>query len=166
MDKLLNPDIGLMVWTVVTFLVLVLILKKAAWKPILDGLEKREGRIRSDLDRAEKAQAEAEDLRRRYETQLAEAQRRIQEMVNQAKADGDRTRAEIIAEAKAESERLLEKGRRDLEGEAERLKGELKKDVAGLSVTMAEKILARSVDPKLQEEILSQSLSEISEVKR
>ena len=58
MDKLLQPDTGLMIWTVVTFVLLVLVLTKAAWKPILDGVNSREARIREDIERAEKANAE------------------------------------------------------------------------------------------------------------
>ena len=53
MDKLLNPDLGLIITTIVTFVLLVFILKKAAWKPILEGINQREGKIRGDLDRAE-----------------------------------------------------------------------------------------------------------------
>ena len=114
MDKLLNADTGLMIWTVVTFLLLLLVLTKAAWKPILDGLNAREGKIRSDLDRAEKSQKEAEALRLKFEAQLHEAQKTIQDMLAQAKADGERSKAQLIAAARVESEKILEKGRRDL----------------------------------------------------
>src|SRR3954463_10644019 len=110
MDNLLNPDLGLVITTIVTFLLLVFILKKAAWKPILDGINQREGKIRGDLDRAEKAQADAEALRLKYESQLSEAQRTIQDMVSQAKKDADRARTDLLATAKEESERVLEKG--------------------------------------------------------
>src|SRR6185436_8913442 len=85
MDNILNPDLGLILTTIVTFLLLVFILKKAAWKPILDGINQREGKIRSDLDRAEKAQADAEGLRQKYESQLTDAQKTIQDMVAQAR---------------------------------------------------------------------------------
>lgn len=165
MDKLLQPDSGLMIWTVVTFLLLVLILTKAAWKPILDGINRREGKIRGDLERAEKSQADAEALRQKYEVQLNEAQRTIQEMVAQAKKDGERTRAELVATAKQESERILEKGRRDLSGETEKLKQELRREVAGLSVAIAEKILNRAVDQHVQDEVLKDSIKSIAEVK-
>lgn len=166
MDKLLQPDTGLIIWTWVTFIILSLVLAKAAWKPILTGLGEREGKIRSDLERAEKSQADAELLRQKYETQLAEAQRTIQEMVTQAKKDGERTRAELLAAAKEESEKILEKGRRDLAGETDRLKGELRGELAGLSVAIAEKILNRSVDKNVQEDVLKESLKSLAEVRK
>lgn len=162
MDNILNPDIGLIVTTIVTFLLLVFVLKKAAWKPILDGINQREGKIRDDLDRAEKAQADAEALRVKYEAQLNEAQRTIQEMVGQAKKDAERTRAELLSAAKEESQRVLDKGRRDLAGEADKLKLELRNEVAGLSVSIAEKIVHRAIDPRVQDEILKDSLKAIA----
>lgn len=166
MDKLLQPDTGLMVWTAVTFLFLVLVLTKAAWKPILDGINSRESKIRGDIERAEKAQAEAEALRVKYETQLSDAQQTIQDLISQARKDGERTRTELLTQAKTEAEKILDKGRKDLSGEAERLKQELKGEVAELSLTMAEKILNRSVDKKVHEDVLQDSMKRIAEVKQ
>lgn len=165
MEKLLQPDFGLMFWTVVTFLLLVLVLKKAAWKPIIDGLNQREGKIRGDLDRAETAQREAEALRLKYEGQLADAQKTIQDLVAQARADGERTRAQLTAAAKEESEKILAKGRKDLSMETDRLKEELRKEVADLSLNMAEKVLERSVDSKVRENVLNDSISKLKAVR-
>ncbi len=166
MDALLNPHSGLIIWTIATFVCLVLVLTKAAWKPILQGLETREGKIKSDLDRAETSQREAESLRQKFETQLAEAQKTIQNMMAQAKADGEKTRAQILSTAREEAEKALEKGRRDLAGEADRLKSDLRNEVAGLAVKMAEKALGGLIDSKMQEKLLNQSLHDIAEVKR
>jgi F-type H+-transporting ATPase subunit b len=166
MDKLLQPDTGLMIWTVVTFLIVVIVLGKTAWKPILDGINGRERRIREDIERAEKANSEASALRERYEAQLNEAQRTIQNMVSQARVDGERARAELVAAAKAEADRIVEKGRRDLTGETDKLRAELRAEVAGLSLSLAEKILKRSVDKKVADEIVNDSVRAVSEAKR
>jgi len=164
MDKLLQPDLGLMVWTAVTFLTLVFILTKFVWKPILHGINNREDKIREDLARAEKSQMEAEKTRQKYETQLAEAQRTIQDMITQARQEGEKARAELLASAKSESEKIVEKGRRDLEGETDKLRVKLRTEVAELSLSVAEKILNRSVDKKMQEDIFQDSLKSVSEV--
>ena len=121
MDALLQPNTGLVIWTVVTFLCLVLILTKAAWKPILDGLNNRESKIKSDLERAEKAQKEAESLRQNFEMQMTEAQKTIQNMMAQAKADGEKTRAQLLSAARDEANKIVEKGRKDLAGETDHL---------------------------------------------
>ncbi len=124
--------------------------------------EGREMKIRSDIQRAEEAgNADAEALRQQYQTQLVDAQKTIQSMVNQAKADGERLRSDIVAQAKQEADRALEKGRRELGTETERLRGELRKEVAGLSVSIAEKILQRAVDPKTQEAVLADALKSV-----
>lgn len=166
MDALLQPNTGLIVWTIVTFVALVLVLGKAAWKPILSGLETREKKIKGDLERAESANKEAEALRVKFEAQLSEAQRTIQKMMTEAKAEGEKTKAQLLATARDEAEKLLEKGRRDLAGETDRLKQELRTEVAGLALQMAEKALNRSVDAKVQDELLKDSLKTIAEVKR
>lgn len=166
MDKLLNPDIGLMIWTWVAFGILLGVLWKLAWGPILAGIESRESKIKGNITDAEKAQAQAEALRQKYETQLNDAQRTIQDMVSQAKKDAERTRGELLAAAKEESERLLEKGRRDLAGETDRLKSELRGEVAGLSMEIAEKIVNRSIDHRVQDEILKDALKTVDGAKK
>lgn len=166
MDALLNPHSGLVIWTIITFLCLVAILTKAAWKPILNGLESRESKIKNDLDRAEKAQKDAEVLRADFESKLSEAQKTITNMMQEARADGEKTRAQILSAARAEAEKLLEKGRKDLAGETDRLKSELRNEVTSLAVVMAQKVLEKSVDPKIQEEVLKKSLKEIAEVRK
>lgn len=165
MDKLLQPEPGLMIWTVVTFLVVLIILSKTAWKPILTGLNQRETRIRQDLDRAEQSQKEAEALRVKFEQQLADAQKTIQTMMGQARTDADAARAKLLSEAKTESEKVLEKGRKDLAAETERLKSVLQQEVAGLSVSIAEKILERSVDAKVRDEVVNQSIKNLGGTK-
>ena len=166
MDKLLQPDAGLIIWTVITFLLLVVVLGKAVWRPILDSVTEREQRIRADIERAEKANAEAAALRQRYESQLAESQRQMQELVSQARSEAERSRAELVSAARAEADRIVAKGRQDLAGETDRLREQLRSEVAALSVDVAEKIISRSVDKKLADEILKESLQSVSGAKR
>jgi F-type H+-transporting ATPase subunit b len=161
MEKLLQPDTGLMVWTVITFLLLVAILTKAAWKPILQALNEREGKIKGDLERAEALHKEAEALKAQFESQVAAAKDNIADMMAQAKSDGERTRAQLLSTAREEATQLLEKGRRDLNQETARLKDELRRDVASLSVAVAEKVLSKTIDSKLHEELMQESLQEL-----
>lgn len=159
MEKLLQPNIGLMIWTAVSFVLLLVVLGRFAWKPILDALEKREKKIRDDLERAEKSQKDAEALRLKYESDLSDAQRKMLDMVNSARLESEKTREKLVKTAQEEADKLLEKGRRDLANETERLKEELKKDVADLSLNITEKILARSVDKKMAHEVMEESLA-------
>ncbi len=165
MEKLLQPDTGLIIWTTITFLILVVILSKTAWKPILAGIEEREKHIRENIERAEKANADATALRQQYETQIASSQRQMQDLIGQARSEGEKARAELVAAARAESDRIIEKGRRDLAGETDKLREVLRSEVASLSMDVAEKIIGRSIDQKVADEILKESLKSVSEVK-
>jgi len=165
MDKLLQPNTGLMVWTIITFLCLVVVLTKAAWKPILESLEKREGKIKGDLDQADKLRREAEEFKAQFESRLTEAQKTIQNMMAEAKASGETVRQQMLGSAREESQKIVEKGRKDLIQETEKLKDVLRNEVAGLAVNVAERVLQKNLNPNLQEQILKDSIQEVSGMK-
>lgn len=160
MDKLLNPDVGLMIWTVVTFAAVILVLGKFAWKPLLEALEAREEKIRADLKSAEEARLAAEKLRTDYDQQLALVETRTQELIAQAQKEAQRLRDEMLKTAQDESARLSEKTRRQLAEEQRRLIQEMRSEVAGLSLRAAEKLLRRSVDKGLQEKFVQEAMSD------
>jgi F-type H+-transporting ATPase subunit b len=154
MDKLIVPDTGLMFWTIVTFLCLVFVLKKAAWGPLLHSIESREARLKADREGAEKARAEAERIQRELEAQLSGVQQKSKELLAAATKDGEALRARLKAEAEADAQAIKEKTSADLAAEKNRLVGELRKDVASLSVLAAEKLLRKSVDEGVQKTVL------------
>jgi F-type H+-transporting ATPase subunit b len=154
MDKLLNPDTGLMIWVIVTFLCLVVILKSFAWGPLLKAIEAREGRIKGDRDAAEKARSEAERIQKELEAQLAGVLAKSKEMLAAATKDGEALRARLKAEAEADAQAIKDKTTAELAAEKGRLVGELRKDVANLSVLAAEKLMRKSVDEGVQKSVL------------
>jgi F-type H+-transporting ATPase subunit b len=160
MDKLLNPDVGLMIWTIVTFVGLVLILGRFAWKPLLGALEAREERIRADIKAAEENRLSSEKLRQDYDRQLAQVEAKAQELIAQAQKDSQRLRDEMLKAAQDESARLSEKTRQQLAEEQKRLIQELRSEVADISVRAAEKLLQHSVDKKLQDKFVQEALSD------
>src|SRR5512146_2332318 len=95
----INP--GLIVWTIITFLIVLLILRAKAWKPLLQALTEREEKIRSALQRAEDAQAEAQRLLDENKRQLAKAEEESQRIIKQGRELGDRLKAEIMDKANA-----------------------------------------------------------------
>ena len=154
MDKLLNPDTGLMIWVIVTFLCLVGILKLFAWGPLLAAIEAREGRIKADREGAEKARAEAERIQKDFESQMAGVQAKAKEMLAAATKDGEALRARLKAEAEADAQGIKDKTLADLAAEKNRLVGELRKDVADLSVAAAAKLMRKSVDEGVRQTVL------------
>lgn len=154
MGDLLAPDLGLTVWTIVTFLCLVAILKFAAWGPLLHAVEERENRIKADREGAEKARSEAERIQRELEAQLSGAAAKSKELVAQATKDAEALRAKLKAEAEADAAAVKAKASADLAAEKDKLVGELRKEVASLSVMAAEKLMHKTVDAGVQKSVL------------
>ena len=161
MDSLLNPDPGLYIWTIVSFLVLVGLLKVFAWGPLLRAVEEREHAMRRERELAEAARQEAEDIQRRLSEKLEGVSAQAQEILSQAGREGSALRERLKKDAEEEAKRLLEKSREQLAEEKARLVLELRKEVAALSVQAAERLLQKSVDPGVRKETLDQFLKEI-----
>ena len=154
MDKLLNPDTGLMIWVIVTFLCLVAILKLFAWGPLLGAIEAREGRIKADREAAEKARAEAERIQKELEAQMAGVLSKSKELLAAATKDGEALRAKLKGEAEADAQAIKDKTMADLASEKNRLVGELRKETAELAVKAAEKLMRKTVDAGVQKTVL------------
>lgn len=161
MDSLLNPDTGLMVWTVVTFLSLVFLLGKFAWGPLLRGIEAREARMKADLEGAQEARAGAEKIRSQLEAEMAAISAKSQDLLKRATQEGETLRLELKRTAESEAAKIKEKTLAELEEEKRRLKGELRAEVASLSVMAAEKLLRRSVDDAVQKEALESFFKDV-----
>jgi F-type H+-transporting ATPase subunit b len=161
MDKLLNPDIGLTLWTLVTFACVVLVLGKFAWGPILSALEARENQIKSDLSAADEARKAADQSRREFEAKLAEMQDKTRELLSQAERDGRKMRDDMLKAAQDESARLADKTRKELAEEQRRLVQELRSEVVGLSVATAEKLLRKSVDKTVQDKVMQEASADL-----
>ena len=161
MDKLLNPETGLVIWTIVTFLCLVFILKKAAWGPLLAAIEEREKRMKADLAGAQDARAQAERIKAELESQMAGMQAKSREMLAQAAKEGESLRAQLKASAEADAQKIKEKTMSELADEKERLVRALRSEVATLSVMAAEKLMRKSVDDGVQKNVLESFFKEL-----
>ncbi|MBI4376600.1 MAG: F0F1 ATP synthase subunit B [Elusimicrobia bacterium] len=161
MDKLLNPDTGLIIWTIVTFLALVFILKKMAWGPLLAAIEEREGRIKADLDAAESARAQAERLKQELDSQMNALEARSRERLAEAAREGDALRAKLKTAAEDDARKIREKTMSELDEEKQRLVKELRQEVASLSVMAAEKLIRKSVDDSVQKDVLESFFSDL-----
>jgi len=166
LEKLLNPDTGLMIWTVLTFAVLVFVLGRFAWKPLLESLAAREDRIRADVKAAEEARLAAEKMRNDYQDQLAAVEGKTRELIARAQAEADRLREDMVKTAQGESVKLMEKTRRQMEEEQRRLVRELRTEVADLSVAAAEKLLRQAVDKSVKEKFVRQALSDFDKMSK
>ena len=159
--ELVTPAIGLIFWTTVVFTLLVLLLKKFAWKPILSAVDERNQSIKDSLAQAEKARSEMSELTANNEKIIAQAKVDRDIILKEARD----MKSEIISEAKdkanKEAEKLVSTAKEQILNEKMKAITELKNHVADLSIEMAEKILSSELsDVAKQKELVSKALKE------
>ena len=160
--ELVTPAIGLIFWTTVVFTLLVLLLKKFAWKPILSAVDERNKSIKDSLAQAEKARNEMSELTANNEKIIAQAKLDRDIILKEARD----MKNEIISEAKdkanKEAEKLVSTAKEQILNEKMKAITELKNYVADLSIEMAEKILSSELsDVAKQKELVTNALKEI-----
>jgi len=161
MEALIRPEFGLMFWTIFIFALLVLILSKTAWKPLMKAVEARERALRHDREGAEQARADAEGIKAELEVRLAafraEADRRLEEALEA----GNRERQLITEDAHKAAALLLANAKKELEIRREELSQELKHKVSELAFMAAEKVLLKTIDQKANKELVARFLKEL-----
>ncbi|MBI4670015.1 MAG: F0F1 ATP synthase subunit B [Elusimicrobia bacterium] len=163
MEYLLSPDTGLIVWTLVTFLCLVVLLGKFAWKPILASIEEREERIKKEIQAAEEARRAADNLKSQYETHLAAIERKTEEMIAEAKKKGDEVQAGLVRQAQASAKEILEKAKDQLDADRERLLADLRGEIGALTAMATERLLKKKTDISEHNRLVEELLEEIGQ---
>ncbi len=144
-NPLVQPDPGLYIWTIVTFLVLLLLLRKFAWGPLLAALERREQLIAGAVEDARKAKEDLERVQHDAAQVLAQARRDAEGVVSRARADAERFRGEMQQKAQDEAAGIVRNAERRIQQETAKAVQQLRREAVDLSVDIAEKILRRSV---------------------
>ncbi len=119
-NPLVRLDPGLFIWTILTFLALLFLLAKFAWKPLLTALEERENKIKNSLEDAEKAKTELERLNAESEKIIAKARSEAQSIRVEAKAATERIKADLMAKAEADSKKILEEAEKQIHVEKDK----------------------------------------------
>ena len=159
--QLVMPDTGLMIWMMITFLIVLILLKKFAWKPILKMIKEREDSIDSALKSAENAKLEMQNLKSDNEKILAQARNERDQMMKEAREMKDNIVGEAKGKAKEEADKILASAREAIQNEKMAAITELKNQVALLSVDIAEKILKRELsDENKQKELIGDLLKD------
>lgn len=156
--ELVKPSIGLIFWMVVSFSIILFLLKKYAWAPILKMIKEREESIENALSAAEKAKEEMKSLKSENERILAEARNERDVMLKEAREVKDKIIAEAKNNATKESERLLKTARENIQNEKMAAITELKNQVAVLSIEIAEKILKAELSSDEKQKSLVKNL--------
>lgn len=156
---LVQLDPGVIIWTALTFGLLLLVLRKTAWGPILKALDTREESIRQSIERAEEAKNEAEKLLEENRRELSRAEENAQRILKEARDLGEKLRNESVGRARAEADKVLEKAREEIERDKQQAILQLHGVVAELAVKAAEKILDETIDQARQKKLVDNVLN-------
>jgi F-type H+-transporting ATPase subunit b len=158
---LVQPGIGLMIWTLLAFVITMLVLKKFAFPKISEALEVRAAKIAENIEESERQRKEADELLEEYRQRLKEAREQAEDIVARAKRAGDNAKAEATDEGKAKREELVAAARKDIEAETKRSLEQIRKEVADLTVLATEKVARKSLTEEDQRRLVEEALSEV-----
>jgi F-type H+-transporting ATPase subunit b len=158
---LITPNVGLMIWVLVVFLICWLLLRKYVFPVIGQALDRRAKSISESIDDAEKLRTDAQQVLDEYRERLAEARTQADEIVTRARQAGEAHQKEAVATARAERERLLEQTRRDVDAETRRAIDEIRREVADLTVLATEKVTRKTLTEADQHRLVEEALGDL-----
>ena len=158
--ELLQPGAGLILWTLLAFIIVFIILRKYAWKPILSSLKERETGIANSLATAERVKAEMAQLKSENEVMLAQARDERNRMVKEGKETTDRMIAEAKERAKAEYDRIVADAQIAIQQQKNAALTEVKNEVGKLVIEVSEKVLRRELSNRAEQENYIKGLAE------
>ena len=160
-NPLVQPDPGLFIWTIVTFLVLLALLAKFAWKPLLQALESREETIRKSLDDAQQARQELERLNQESAQMIAKARQEADAIVARSRTDAERLKEDMRQEARAESATIVKNAERQIQLETGRALEQIRHEAVDLSIAIASKVIGRNLSKDDNERLIEDALRQV-----
>ena len=159
---LLDVNPGLIFWTAITFIILVLILKRVAWKPILTELDNREKQIADSLNKAEQAKKDAQKILEENQASLAKAEEESKKIIDESRGFADNLKEHMLKESKDQQQKIIEDASAEIERKKNAAFEELKNQIADISIIAAEKIMKENIDADKNKKIVEKYLTEIS----
>jgi F-type H+-transporting ATPase subunit b len=160
-NPLVQPDPGLYIWTILTFLVLLTLLAKFAWGPLLKALESRQDTIRKSLDDAQKAKLELERLQQESAEMIRQARVDADAIISQSRTDAAQLREEMRAKAKEDAEGIIKNAERQIQLETTRAIQQIRHEAIDLSVEIASKIIQRNLTKEDNEKLIEEALKQV-----
>lgn len=165
MNPLVQPDPGLFIWTIVTFLVLLALLTKFAWKPLLAALESRRELIAKAVDDAERTKRELERVQQESLGILAKARVEAEGILSRSRADAESFRGEMHRKAAAEASAIVKRAEREIQLETNRAIEQLRRQSVELSLAIATKLLQRNVNKDDNVALIDETIKQIDTMK-
>ncbi len=162
--ELLTPSGGTIFWTTLTFLVLLLILYKIGWRPVLQMLNDRETKIRDSLQQAEKAQQEAEKTLKEQALIIETAKNKAQEILASSRKSAENTSEEIVHAAREEADHMLERAKKEIDQSRSKAVKEIRDLAVELSIAATQKLIGKSLGKDEHERVVQESINKLDKV--
>jgi len=160
-NPLVQPDPGLFIWTILTFLVLVGLLAKFAWRPLLEALERRQATIAKALDDAKLVRQELERLQKESAEMMRQARVEAEAIIARSRTDAEALREELKQRSRAEAAAIVKNAEQQIQLETARAIQQIRHEAVDLSVTIASKILQRQVSREDNEALIEATLKQV-----
>ena len=158
---LLTPSGGLMVWTLLIFLVLLFVLSRAAFKPMLAAVEAREKSLEEAIAHAQADREAAAKLLAEHTSQLENARNEAQKLIVEGRSVGEKIRGEMIEETRSQQQEMLERARREIEGEKQRAIADLRREAVDLAIAGASRVIEKNLDDESNRRIVEKFLASV-----
>jgi F-type H+-transporting ATPase subunit b len=160
----LGINLGYLISQIINFVLLLVILRVFLYKPIVNMLDKRREKIRTDLEEAENARSQAEAARQEYEKHLEEAREERRTILAQAREQADKMREEILDKARGEAQGLVAKTEEDMEALRRQTLAGAQDEIVELAMAAAGKVIGESLDPKAHRRLIQEFIAEVGEL--
>ena len=158
---LVQPGVGLMIWTLIAFGITLWVLRRYVFPQIQDQLDKRQRAIEETIDTAERTKREADQLLAEYRQRLQEARQQAEDIVARARKAAETHQQEVTAAAGAKQQEMLEQARRDIETETRLALEKIRKEVADLTVIATEKVTRKTLTSEDHQRLIQEALAEV-----
>ena len=160
-QKLIEPHFGTIFWTLITFILMLVVLRKYAWGPLLSALDAREKSISDSLEQARNEREEAETLVQEHRDLVSQARRERAEALALGQRDAEKVGAEILEEARRQREQVLKQTEEQVESAMTQARAEMRGITADLAIQAAEKLLTKNLDDATQRELVEAYLADL-----
>ena len=163
-NPLLVLDPGLFVWTILSFLLLMFLLSKFAWKPLLKMLNEREEKIRTAIEKAENAEKKLETLNEQGEKILSDARSESQKLLFSTKETAQNLKEEIEREAKQKATSIIDQARVQIQAEKNQVLSEIKNELSSFSIMIAEKLIKKNINKDDNMKLINESIEKVNKI--
>ena len=160
--NLLSPNGGLMFWTIVIFALLLVILSRFAFKPMLAAVEARERQLQKDIDDAKRDLAEAQRVLAEHRAQLEKGRGEAQKLIADGRATAEKLRNDLLEQTKAQQQEMLDRARREIETEKVNAIAALRREAVDLAIAGAGKVIERNLDNEANRKLVENFLGSVT----